>query len=50
MINLPSRLIQAGFAGVVGTQWAIRSEAISLLVRSLRLRDPADRPYQRPTD
>jgi CHAT domain-containing protein len=32
VISLPSGLIQAGFAGVVATQWAIRSEAISLLM------------------
>jgi CHAT domain-containing protein/tetratricopeptide (TPR) repeat protein len=32
VISLPSGLIQAGFAGVVATQWAIRSEAVSLLM------------------
>ncbi|PWK83754.1 CHAT domain-containing protein [Lentzea atacamensis] len=32
VVSLPSGLIQAGFAGVVATQWAIRSEAVSLLM------------------
>ena len=32
VISLPSGLIQAGFAGVVATQWPIRSEAASLLM------------------
>lgn len=32
VVSLPSGLIQAGFAGVIATQWAIRSEAVSLLM------------------
>jgi CHAT domain-containing protein/tetratricopeptide (TPR) repeat protein len=31
VISLPSGLIQAGVAGVVASQWAVRSEAVSLL-------------------
>ncbi|MEU4469439.1 CHAT domain-containing protein [Streptomyces sp. NPDC024017] len=30
-VSLPSGLIQAGVAGVIATQWAVRSEAMSLL-------------------
>ncbi|MCQ4041440.1 CHAT domain-containing protein [Streptantibioticus rubrisoli] len=32
VISLPSGLIQAGVAGVVASQWAVRSEAVSLLM------------------
>ncbi|GAB3431348.1 CHAT domain-containing protein [Actinophytocola sediminis] len=32
VVSLPSGLIQAGFAGVIATQWVIRSEAVSLLM------------------
>ncbi|MGY1583234.1 CHAT domain-containing protein [Streptomyces sp. MN13] len=32
VISLPSGLIQAGVAGVVASQWAVRSEATSLLM------------------
>ncbi|MFF9410773.1 CHAT domain-containing protein [Streptomyces anandii] len=32
VISLPTGLIQAGVAGVVATQWAVRSEAVSLLM------------------
>ncbi|UOZ03499.1 CHAT domain-containing protein [Amycolatopsis sp. WQ 127309] len=32
VISLPTGLIQAGVAGVVATRWAVRSEAVSLLL------------------
>lgn len=32
VVSLPSGLIQAGTAGVVASQWAVRSEAMSLLM------------------
>jgi len=32
VVSLPTGFIQAGFAGVIATQWAVRSEAISLLM------------------
>jgi CHAT domain-containing protein len=32
VISLPTGLIQAGVAGVVATRWAVRSEAVSLLI------------------
>ena len=32
VVSLPSALIQAGAAGVVASQWAVRGEAVSLLM------------------